>query len=177
MTSGAYTEIIVTPNSLFDPLASAGSVQPYFFDQWAALFDIYQVHAYKVSITPTFNSTAITSTSTARYGITPTDSKSAFNNISEAMEQSRTIHKVYQINGGNPQPLSAYVMCHVPIGITRQQYTDQLSTYGAAVGSNPAGLAYLHIWACPVEATTGTVSLDIVFTFYATFHSPIIPAV
>lgn len=175
--ASVYTSCIMQINDLFDPTGATGTAQPYYFDQWAALYDVYFVHGFSVAVTPVFGATGITSTSSFRYGITPTDANSTFNTVTEALEQSRSIHRLHQINSGTPETIRAYVKPHVAIGISRMQYNGNLSRYGAAVTASPTGLAYTHIWFCPVEVASTHMMLDVVCEFYCEFMSPKIPSV
>lgn len=161
---------LVQPNSLFDPMASSGSLQPYMFDQYAALYQFYLVHGVHVMIKGFFTATALTSSSAREYGLCWSNSSSALD-IQNYRDQVYAKHRMIQFSGYSAaQCLKSYMPLHRLYGNSREQYVTNTNLQ-AGVGASPSVPLYLHIWSVdPFVSTDNNTNLQVDMTFYCEFN-------
>lgn len=176
-TAGLMSTLIIKTNDLFDCMGSAGSLQPYLFDQWSTLYSNYIVHGFKWRIQSFFGATGISSTSVRRVTVTPTNSSSAHSNIENALNQPYAKSNTFQVNAGNSRMLKGYFKIPHLLGLSKAQYLTAPYSFGAQVGSSPSSPTYIHFitdWPF-TNATDVTTNSTIYLTFYAMFFNRTIP--
>ena len=103
---GGISSQIWRVNSIFDPDSTGVGHQPYSHDQWAALYNEYNVHGVKVDLRLTNNSSTV-----------PMDCVFYFNNngtaigkMSTAKEKPYSSHRLLGVStGNNTATISRYV--------------------------------------------------------------------
>lgn len=169
-TTGSLQVALVCPNSLFDPMQSSGSLQPYLFDQYATLYNFYQVHGCSAMCKAFFGVTGVTSTSVREYGMCWSNSSSSLL-IQNYRDQVFAKHKMIQFSGysGN-QMLKSYMPMNRLYGNSREQYVTNTNLQ-AAVGADPAVKLFLHFWTFdPFVGTDVNTNMQVDMTFYCEFN-------
>jgi len=168
-TSGGYQSTPISINDLFDPTGALGSIQPYLFDQWAALYHNYLVTGCKIRVDPAMGATGITSTSVRRYSIT-WSRESSLTSMSVAQVQPYTATTDLVVNL-HTRALKGYMPINKLLGMTKQQYMSEPAIFGANVGNSPTRLVYCHVGSIdPYAGTTCVSNAKIMLTFYVWFY-------
>lgn len=172
ITSGVAVTQVMRGNSLFDPDFSGTGGQPYFFDQWATLYQNYTVLGSAIKVT------AFSVTPTVVYDVIvcPSTSSSSYSSNIEASEQPYTTSRQSQIN----QPhllVNKYMSTNKINGLKKSQTTND-PAFSAATGANPSSQWYWHIYANDVvSSSTITLAVKIVVTYYCRFFNRARPSI
>lgn len=171
-TNGATNTYLFRLNSLYDPNRSGTGHQPYMFDQFSALYDVYVVTGCKVSVT--FTTEAPIYMNVAIHGdkdtLTPT-------NISELIELPRTLYGAIN-DQTQPLVLTKYFSIDELWGSSRSEIMSDDAFQGTASG-NPTAQGTLHISgqaAILNDASTRTVNMNVRLKYYVTFKQPKVQA-
>ena len=161
-------------NSLYDPNYTGTGHQPYGFDQLAAFFQQYIVHAARFQlITSTIGGTAEVCVA---YQVFPTAGGVSIAGItSDAAAEKSTVSTFVAGSSGNvrARSVAGEVKMHQIFGLTKAQYAAQTDVYGAAVTSNPSLGAYLEVGIGSYNGTAGeTLSVQIILDLEAEFWQP-----
>lgn len=167
-TSSAF-QFIRYQSSLYDPDHALLGHQPRYFDQWAAIYNKYQVFAmkYEIDIINTGTSAMASAISWDNY-----DTAGMPLNINDMMEskysQSKTVGPV-----GGPciSRYRGYMKLKTILG---QKKLLQEDTTQASITANPANMMYLNIGSQPLSGVN-TPQYKIRLTYYARMFEPIIP--
>lgn len=164
-TANVLQSFYTYQTSAYDPRSNLGGHQPYYFDQFAALYQRYRVDRLDYRITFATDSAVghfyyMACSSTA----TPEGSTAV-----ELLEELPFVKRSQGNAGGGPRTIRGTLEPHVILGVPKLKYqTDD--TFSALVGSNPVNMAYLtpYFWSGP---TAGDAKLHIrlELTFTTTF--------
>lgn len=175
-TSGGYQELTIGINNIFDPSGSIGAVQPYLFDQWAALYENYQVHGFAYRLHPHIGPTGVSSVSARQMGIAFTESSTSLSTSSKAMQQPYQQNCQWSVNTKEPV-IRGYIQCCKVVGLTPAQWAAQFDSYGAAITAAPTATPFAHIWTFdPYQSTTVDTMVTVQTTYYVTFFNRQSPA-
>lgn len=152
-TSGSPADNLYRGNSVFDPNLTGGGHQPYFADQWAAMYSNYFVHASKIEVMFYNNNTALPQASVI-CGIVPSTVSTTFAGSSYELNREQPYGKWAQI-GINPQMAmvkgymsSAKMFAVDPKGISIE------NDYGALTTANPNAQWYWHVTLCAADGSS-----------------------
>lgn len=147
--------------SLYDPRGSVGGHQPLYFDQLSAIYSRYRVDGLSYAITVSSN------TGNGGFCLVRAQPASTIEtNVESLCERPQSNSTVVTVYGG-PITLTGSFKTHEVLGVTKQKYLDD-PNYSAAVGSNPALMAYLIPYFYTYsEATTFNIKMEM--TFHCTF--------
>jgi len=165
---------VMTLNNVYDPNQSGTGHQPYGFDQLANFFGYYIVHRTRWRLlATTIGGTAevclayqvypaVSGVTIAGHSTDAATEKAAVTTLpvgSSGVVRSRMAE-------GVSEP-------HRILGITKQQYLDNLDQYGAAVTAGPTVGAYLEIGVGSYSgAASETLAVQVVLDFDVEFYSP-----
>jgi len=165
-------------NSLFDPAQNIGGHQPYGFDQLAAWYKNYIVHnvAWELNV----STIGCTSEQIVCVGITASTAAATFNAIpcDAAMEKPMTGAVMISAEGNSRVVLlKGNIRPHQAEGITKRQYTDELSSYGALMTANPAKIPLLEVFnGSPSGQSSQVCTCVLTLHYTAEFFAPIVLA-
>jgi hypothetical protein len=148
-------------NSLYDPNYTGVGGQPTGFDQWATLYNNYEVVASSIKVT-VFNNLAGGSMVICVY---PNKNSTALT-YSDAIDQAYAKHAaVGPATGVNTKTFRSHISAPKLSG--RETYD---LTYTANVGGNPTVQLYWLLSAFSVDATTNLdYSMEVEITFWSKF--------
>lgn len=153
-------------NSLFDPEQAVGGNQPLGFDQWAAFYNDYRVHAAHISVNIMSASNA--SGSFVKAVLFPSLS-AVPGNITASTEQpySKRGYIAYA-PGMNKLTLNSKMQSKKLFGVKSIAYSD---TFSSLFNSSPSDLWYWHVQFASVNGIDNIVGLymDVKITYYAEF--------
>lgn len=162
-------------NSLFDPDYSGVGYQPYYHDQYSALYDNYRVYGCKVyvkvscasSTTNMFHPTVL---------IAPTDQASvSWGNMQNACNARKAQFRNL-VPGQSVSTFKAYYSIADVMGVAKREVASD-DNYSAAVSANPNSVAYLQVITGNNDATASiAVTWEIRLTFYARYFGLTVPA-
>ncbi len=139
-TANSVTAVKFSLNSAYDPLnTGAGDVQPYGFSSLGNLYSNYLVEA--VTITATFFAPSVNG---VLVGLNVDGSSPSANTMDQWL-QKPTVMFDFMSTAMPEKTFQIRVPLHVVVGLSKAQYLDQASIYGASVGSDPSSnqLGYL----------------------------------
>lgn len=167
-TNGATNTYLFRMNSLYDPNRSGTGHQPYLFDQFMALYDVYVVTGCKVTVT--FSTESPIVMNVAIHGdkdtLTPT-------NLQELIELPRTLYGSIS-DAVSPISLSKYFSIDELWGSSRSEITSD-DAYQGTASASPTAQGTLHISSQAAilnDASTRTVNMNVVLKFYCIFKQP-----
>lgn len=167
-------------NGLYDPQISIGGSggrngQPRGFDQYFAGEDSigwykrYRVIGAKVTV----KYWTIDSTHTQRIGLCIKDHSTGVGDSIDYVEDKRNVDKIaMQASGGQPMgTLTKYWSAKKYWGKKSADDDDASGTYN----SNPAELAYIHLWADTYTADSAGFRYELVIDFITICFDPVLP--
>lgn len=168
------TEQAMRLNSLYDPNYTGAGHQPYGFDQLVGFYGSYLVHAVKVKIM------ACSVGGSAEVAICwKLDVSQGFSAISGITVDAATEAPMIGVGllgaSGNDRTFVKDLSIDMfkLFGVTKSQYTNEVSTYGAAYGANPTAVAYLHLAVGSYTGTAGeNASVQVLIEYDTEFFSP-----
>lgn len=172
-----FSDLVVSGNSVFDPLAGLGSAQPSYFDLLAAIYGTYMVirSTIQVQVLPGLSSgTAIVQN--VRFGIAPRGLSTAFSIFNDLASQPYAVHNdtslnakpVRLVNSLSTSKLAGVSNVHEAVPHTGATVTS----FGALVSANPTAEWFWHIGVHdPVTGTNTSVVVDIQLTFEVEFFN------
>lgn len=169
-------ENIYRLNSLFDPDETGVGHQPYGFDQVATLYKRYKVNGCLVEVTwndPNQDGIAV------GMMMTPPSSVTTLAGLGFDAANEKPFTTTRSINNSGSQKI--YMKTYIPIskacGITKAQFSNDLDSYTALVGTNPALSPRIRLACCsPAAGVGGNVQAQIKMTFYCSFWDRIVLA-
>lgn len=165
-------------NSLFEPL-DGDPLQPYGFDQMAALYGRYKVH--KVGVKLQWFSHASPGTVGAFALHPPEDATTIASTVgfqTAAKSNVSTQIQAAATSGGGgvftPLSWSKTYNLHEVLGISRQEFESNVEEYSALVGANPARMPLLELGCWNMLGTaSATYAVVITLVFDAEFSGRI----
>ena len=161
-------------NSLFDPEVKVGGTQPYYYDQYASLYQKYLVYGCKISVRLTVSSananilfpTVVVAPFT---GETP--------NWNTHMNMRNAIGAKWRqlVPGQSGTTLTSYFNNASLAGVPKKVYTAD-DTYSALITANPSlvNRVEINVQNYDVSATV-VVQVQIKLTYYAKFFQRVAP--
>lgn len=160
-------------NSLYDPDLTGTGGQPYFFDQWAALYGAYTVLGSSVRCR-IFNNGAVAMP--FEVTVVPSPSSTAYGTQLLISEQPYATNKQGQVSTVAPI-IKKYMSSAKILGMHRSQVFDD-PNLSAAISTNPATGWFWHIFGSPMDnLTTMTILVRTTITYYVRFYQRARPAV
>lgn len=161
-----FQDYIFRGNSAFDPDLTGIGHQPYYFDQYAAIYTKYRVHGSSIRV-DVVNQSGVMATSVI---VVPHSDVAAFGSISAAAELQRSRYpRIVPIAQRQSVLLKDYASTRAVIGLTKvEMEADDI--YSAAVTANPAQQWYWHILMESTDSLTAlSVQLQVRLTYYMEF--------
>jgi hypothetical protein len=171
-TYGAATTFRL--NSLFSPVTSGH--QPYGFDQLAALYERYKVHAVDFEMTVMYNG-GVQNNFLSGVIVTPGSGSTIAGSTVDIVVEKPMSFTVPIVGGTNAG--CAYVKQRFDVarmmGLTRKEYTANVEDYQALVSASPSRLLSLEVAVADTQTTTATSNKVLVnFVFHAEFWSRVV---
>lgn len=161
-------------NSLFDPDLTGTGGQPYFFDQWAALYDRYRVIGSSIKVNNMLNNANVYN---GLVTVVPLNTSSVLP-TSEEYEESpyaRTT-MLKATNAGGWGKVSHYMSTAKIRGIRKQAVMDE-DSYASLTSTNPGTTWFWHVVnRVPGQSTQSNIQ-DITLTYYVIFEQRTSPAI
>lgn len=171
--AGATAEFKI--NSMYDPVAAVGGTQPYYFDQYAAMYGRYRVYGCKIRI--------IAAAQSSGNAVWPTILMFGYcdhvpgwgTNMDVASCNKGSVLKMIPLNQ-NKVVLSKYFNLAALAGISKREY-DTSEPFQAYCTADPSRTMRASIWVQNNDASLSiTPQYWIHMTYYAKFFDPIEPA-
>lgn len=163
-------------NSLFDPEAKTGGGQPYYYNQYKAMYYKYLVYGCKVTVHLVANSSNTNilypSVVAATYG---GPSAPGWSNHLTMQNVKGAVWRVL-VPAQNGTNFTKYYDCANVVGVPKRTYNSD-DQYPSVIGGNPptACIFQLNFQNYDVSATVG-VQMHIRLTYYCKFFDLIEPA-
>lgn len=144
------TDVVFSLNGLFDPSSDSNTHQPYGFDQMAALYRNYLVHAVNIDLEissgPPWNGTAAFPASALAAFILPSGSSSSPTGLSVDEVEEKPMGLVEWLDvQGRVHRLRQRTFIADLEGLTRQQYRNEIDDYAGTSVANPTKNATLKV--------------------------------
>lgn len=168
-SAGLIAHHIYRGNSLFDPDLSGGGFQPAGFDQWAAFYNRYRVHASSILVKARDNQTSDGNPFNMLLIMPKNDTTPETNYVDAACEPYAKKRFLPTKDAGYPLTVKHYMTTRKIRGISKAAAEDQ--DYQASISANPLREWYWHIYAQNVNASVVSqdVKVYIELTYYCTF--------
>jgi hypothetical protein len=156
-------------NSTFDPDVTGGAAQPYGRDQIAAIYGRYRVDAFHWDVTV---SAAISAAVNVTCATAPAAQGTTFATCQEVA--NLPWGKVgLAVVSATPWRSVGSLHLRAYLGQTQSQFVGEEDN-SALVAANPAALAFFHIGAQQVGATTTASQVVVKLTYIVTYYEPIV---
>jgi len=165
---GSLGQLTFRANSLFAPSPSGGH-QPMMFDQWASLYNHYQVISCTIKCKFVEGATLA---APAIFGLYLSDDQLVpYANYTDYIEAGRGTYKYITPAYDNTSLIvkSRYDQNKF-FNITKYKAADNL--LGASVITSPVELAFFNLWYATVNSSTSTVRIDVTMEFICQFSEP-----
>lgn len=179
-TAGVVNDNVWRGSSLFDPDLTGTGTQPYYFDQWAALYNFYSVLGSSIKVTCALGNVSSVAAGTCDLVVIPTQSTGTFVGSTQdvVLQQPYAKHRVIALQQiTEPGVITHYMSTDKMYG-SRNGTTDMVDTsYGAAVSANPNSTWAWHVCMWPHDrASTVTNYIQVEITYYCIFTGLVRPA-
>lgn len=168
------TAQVMRLNSCFDPNFTGTGHQPYGFDQLAAFFQSYIVHACRYRlICSTIGGTPEVAVA---FQVLPTGTNFiSGTTVDAATEKSMAVvFPVGPSGNARTREVSGAVKIHQVMGVSPEQYANDLPQFAAAVSANPTTACYLEVCIGSYSGSAGeTLAVQIVMDFDVEFFQPV----
>lgn len=168
LTAGAEDLFEHRLNSLFDPNSSGVGDQPYYFDQWAALFQRYRVYGCKIRLTVYANSNTLQVF--APYLTVYSFADAVPSATTEVL--ARTKRSIRRVIGLNQQPITISQYYDLPslACVSKREY-NTAEVFQSAVTTNPSRRLDMRVALFNNDGVaTISVSYYLEMTFYTKFY-------
>jgi len=178
-TFGAVADVVYRGNSLFDPAVSISTLQPYWFDQYASLYNYYKVLGSAIHV-QAFNQGVSGSGGTELVGevsLIPNLTPAAFSPTSHDIVNGQAYLKQRMLQQGSKNALMKSYMSSAKI-YGRTKYASRDSHSQTAISTDPAWPWFWHICYNTLDRSNTSdiiVKLDIIY--YVRFSERAIQAV
>lgn len=169
-TSGALSNQQYSGNSLFDPDVSGVGSQPYWFDQWAAMYGKYRVVKSRIELELVNTGSVHVDVCLVPTVGSPTDT--SIYNISE-WKYARKVPLAINTGGPSVRNVTMTMKTEKVFGLSKTQMFDE-DGYAADYTTNPAFRWYWQVFAQTVGGltTTPAVTIGVRVTYYAIMFAP-----
>jgi hypothetical protein len=162
--TGSSAQYTFRANSLFDPDFTSAGHQPYYFDQYIAIYEKYRV--FKTHCT--LRCTNISQTTPSEVVLIPVSQIPTLTSLTQAREIPRAVPSgILPAFQSLPKTISLSLSTKTQLGLQKTQVYDQ--DYGAVFSANPVELWYYTIY-CWTPNTTQTVLIDVELRFECEFY-------
>lgn len=176
-TLGALADNVYRASSCFDPNLTGTGGQPYFFDQWAAMYNAYRVYGATIDVEWTANGGGAQNNLST--GITWSSSSTAFSTTSQDLvaDQPYTKYKAMRMGatGVGQVRYKSFMSAQKIHGLTSKEFADD--DYSGAVTGNPLSNFYAHVWCYTPDGNTVSSACRVKLTQYVCFLDRTRPAV
>lgn len=165
-TAGALQQYVFRLNSLHDPDYTGTGHQPLYYDQLTSyIYNQYRVYGMRYYIQ------AIGEDNTAmNISVMPSLSPTSLTTIDASRENRDAKNAVLQLDRG-PVVFKGYFDLADVFGTSRERVLDD-DGFASLVGTQPNELAYLHIYAYPMDNTSAkTVRFACKFDYYCILNN------
>lgn len=174
LAASTYTQLYRL-NSLFDPNETSTGGQPYYFDQYAALFQRYRVFGCKVEVTISTSSSTTNLFHPSVALLSWAGTAPSWGNLATAINSKRTVYRQL-IPGQTVAVLKKYYDCAAVAGVSKNEY-HSTDTFQAATSANPTRTCNVQLYVENNDAVAAiTVQYTIRMTFYCKFFDNAEPA-
>lgn len=171
-TSGANATQIYRGNSLYDPDFTSTGHQPYYFDQWSALYGAYIVHASSIRIECQPSESAASTNSYMQWCVVPTLATTGFTSATDVAEE-QPYAKFKTVGGSNvtfnriKHHMSTRKVWGVPKGFELGN-----PNYRSTVSTNPVDPWFWNVTAAAGDlAASVTQVCQIRLIYYCEFYA------
>lgn len=168
-TAGAITDLRMVGNSLFDPEIAVSTGQPYWFDQYAGMYDFYEVLASSIKVSAWNQNIDNSRLLVGALTVVPMVQLTAIGATAhqELNGYAYRKQKVFQ-QSTKPAFIKHYIGSYKVYGRTNQKGIN--SAFQASTGSDPVDSWAWHVCYNTVDqANNSTVLVKIDMTYYARF--------
>lgn len=160
-TSGSIATRTIHANSLFDPDVTGVGKQPYYFDQFAALYNAYCVYGSKIKIIASSDSAA-----SSKLIVRPTPDATAIADMDLECERPSASCVIVR-SGATPRLINRFSKTKNVMGAQGKFLDDD---YASLVTTNPTNTWFWQIATAPHdEVSTSLVNITVKVTYYARF--------
>lgn len=165
--TGIWSQVLQT--SLYDPDLTLTGHQPMYFDQLAAIYAKYRVYGIGYHIT--FCNTNTSQLMPVVILHTPNSSVVSTSNWNLIEEQTGSRKVVIGPSSSKPTVVKGYISIARTLGISGVDVrTDP--NFEAAINSNPARMAFLHLYASSLNTSAGNImNVNMRLTYYCEFSN------
>jgi len=152
---------------VFDPDLTGVGHQPYYFDQYAAIYSRYRVHGCGLRV-DVMNQSPAMAVSTV---IVPTSDVGLLTAIGQAVEQRRSAYpKLVPIAQRGSVVQKGYCSTRSAAGLTAAEMAAD-DVWAASVAANPTQQWYWHILSESTDKVTNLIiQLQVRLTYYVEFY-------
>ena len=174
-TAGVIGSVqVMTLNNVYDPNQSGIGHQPYGYDQLTPFYGYFVVHRTRWRLLAT--TIGGTAEVCLAYQLYPAVSGVTIAGVTtDAATEKAAVTTMPVGSSGVVRARMAEGVSeiHKILGITKQQYANNLDQYGAAVTAGPTTGAYMEVGVGSYSGSAGeTLSVQIVLDFEVEFYSP-----
>jgi hypothetical protein len=170
--AGAFSTVVYSPSSLYDPYVPAGGHQPMGFDQFAALYAHYVVDtcAINVKVFPTTSQTV-----PAAIGVTLTHDNGLTGPWNAQIEQPShlCVYKAFigPLLGSFPNTMNIVYDAKKMSGLTKSALYD--SDLSSSVATNPVDMFYAILWTQAIDLSADITAIHFIIelSFNAVFFT------
>lgn len=168
------TSQVMRLNSVYDPNSTGTGHQPYGYDQLSAFYQSYIVHACRYRlICSTIGGTPEVAVA---FQVLPTGTNLLTGtSVDAATEKSMAVvFPVGPSGNARTREVSGAVQLYKVMGVTPQQYLNDLSQFAALISANPSTTLYLEVCIGSYSGTAGeTLAVQIVLDYDVEFFQPV----
>lgn len=164
-----FQDYIFRGNSAFDPDFTGVGHQPYYFDQYSALYNKYRVYGSSIRV-DVVNQSGVMATSVI---VVPHSENTGLTSISQAAELQRARYpRIVPIAQRISVMLKEYASTRAVLGLTKPEMEAD-DIYAALTTTNPSSGWWWHVLMESVDGvTTLQVQLQVRITYYMEFFDP-----
>lgn len=174
--AGALSTNVYRGNSLFDPDFTGTGGQPYFFDQWSALYSTYTVLASSIQVRSMLNGAGVFNTITT---IVPQPFSGSFGSASQELMEEQPYAKVNVMKAtteGGWGFQKHYMSTSKILGVKRYAIEAE-DNYSALISASPTDTWTWHIGNYVPGGSNQSLIQDVIITYYAVFEQRARPAI
>lgn len=165
IAAGASSTVVYRLNSIFDPNASGVGGQPYYSDQYAAMYNRYRVYGCKVDVTMSCSSSTANLFHPTAVLLSYADTAPAWGTQINASNSKRCIRR-QMIPGQSIVTMKRYFDLASVAGVSRREY-NVAEVFQALTTANPSRNIDCQV---NVENNDGTATISLTYTIRLTYY-------